>query len=81
MAVRLAAAPTVNGVGLWENLILHALVRVTDGGAPELLARLAQAYIGPGTGFPPMPDPPTGLVAHDAITKISGMGDWAGPDG
>ena len=74
-------APSANAVGLRENLILHARVRLTEGGAPALLSRLAQTYIGPGTEFPPFPDPPPGVVAHFTITKISGMGDWAAPDG
>lgn len=69
-------APGVNGIGLQQNLILRARVRLTEGGAPELLSRLAQTYIGPGTTFPPFPDPPPGVVAHYTITKISGVGDW-----
>lgn len=69
-------APAVNAIGLRENLILHARVRLTQGGAPDLLSRLAQTYVGPGTVFPPFPDPPPGVVAHYAITKISGVGEW-----
>jgi PPOX class probable F420-dependent enzyme len=70
-------ASAVNGIGLRENLILHARVRLTEAGAPELLSRLAQTYVGPGTVFPPFPDPPPGLIAHYTITKITGVGDWA----
>ena len=66
-----------NDYGLREYLVVHAKVRLTDGGAPELLHRLAQTYIGPGTKFPPMPDPPPGQIAHYRITKITGMGDWS----
>lgn len=69
-------APGVNGIGMQENLIVHARVRLTEGGAAELLSRLAQTYIGPGTTFPPFPDPPPGLIAHYAITKITGAGKW-----
>jgi len=70
-------APGVNGIGLREYLVVHGLVTLTDGGAPELLHRLAQTYIGPGTAFPPMPDPPPGIVAHFRVVKIGGTGDWA----
>jgi hypothetical protein len=73
-------APGANGVGLRENLILRAEVRLTEGGAPALLSELAQTYVGPGTVFPPFPDPPPGLIAHYAITRISGVGDWAEPE-
>lgn len=66
-----------NAYGLREYLVLHARARLTEGMAPELLHRLAQTYIGPGTRFPPMPDPPPGLIAHYRITKITGAGDWA----
>ena len=69
-----------NAVGLRDYLVVHGRVTVTGGGAPALLHRLAQTYIGPGTVFPPMPDPPPGLVAHIAVTKIGGAGDWTERD-
>jgi hypothetical protein len=49
---------------------------VTEGGAPALLRDLAQRYIGPGTEFPPMPDPPEGYVIRIRPTKVRGMGPW-----
>jgi len=70
-------APGSNGIGLREYLVVHGLVTLTEGGAAELLHRLAQTYIGPGTAFPPMPDPPPGTIAHIRIVKITGAGDWA----
>jgi PPOX class probable F420-dependent enzyme len=70
-------APGANGIGLREYLVVHGLVTLTEGGAPELLHRLAQTYIGPGTVFPPMPDPPPGTIAHIRVVKITGAGDWA----
>ena len=69
-------APGTNAVGLRNYLVVHAAVTVTDGGAPDLLHRLAQTYIGPGTSFPPMPNPPPGLIARYRVTKIAGAGDW-----
>jgi PPOX class probable F420-dependent enzyme len=70
-------APGANAIGLRDYLIVHGRVRLTEGGAPELLSRLAQTYIGPGTMFPPFPDQPPGVVAHTTITRIGGTGDWA----
>jgi hypothetical protein len=64
-------------IGLREYLVVHGLVTLTEGGAPELLHRLAQTYIGPGTVSPPMPDPPPGTVAHIRVVKITGVGNWA----
>jgi PPOX class probable F420-dependent enzyme len=49
---------------------------VTDGGAPELLHDLAQRYVGPGTKFPPMDNPPAGFTIHITPTKVRGMGPW-----
>ncbi|HEY5879511.1 MAG TPA: PPOX class F420-dependent oxidoreductase [Nakamurella sp.] len=74
-------APGINAIGLREYLVVHGRVRFTDGGAPELLSRLAQTYVGPGTVFPPFPDPPPGVVAHIGVARIGGVGDWVEPEG
>ena len=66
-----------NGIGMRNYLVVHGLARVTEGGAPELLHALAQTYVGPGTAFPPMPDPPPGFVTHIEVTRVAGMGPWA----
>ena len=66
-----------NPIGMRDHLVVHGTARITDGGAPELLHRLAQTYVGPGTVFPPMPDPPPGFVAHIAVTRVGGCGPWA----
>jgi PPOX class probable F420-dependent enzyme len=50
--------------GLTPYLVVHGTARVTEGGGSDLLRRLAQTYLGPGTDFPPMPDPPAGFVTH-----------------
>jgi PPOX class probable F420-dependent enzyme len=42
-----------NEHGLDHYLIVHGRARITEGGAPELLQRLAYTYIGPGVKFPP----------------------------
>jgi PPOX class probable F420-dependent enzyme len=69
-------APGRTEFGLAPYLVLRGRARVTEGGAADLLHRLAQTYIGPGTAFPPMPDPPPGYVIRIAVEKISGSGPW-----
>jgi len=63
--------------GLDEYLVVHGTARITEGGAPELLQRLAEVYIGPGVKFPPMEDPPPGYVLHITPTRVGGVGPWA----
>ena len=48
--------------GMQFNLVVEGTAAITEGGAPALLHELAQRYVGPGTEFPPMPDPPEGFV-------------------
>jgi PPOX class probable F420-dependent enzyme len=62
--------------GLQEYLVLHGRARITEGGAPELLQRLAHVYLGPGVTFPPMPDPPPGYITHITVDRIGGVGPW-----
>jgi PPOX class probable F420-dependent enzyme len=62
--------------GLREYLVVHGTAEVTEGGAAELLNRLAQTYIGPGTKFPPMPDPPPGFVTRIRVKRVAGIGSW-----
>jgi PPOX class probable F420-dependent enzyme len=66
-----------NPFGLVEYLVIHGQATITEGGAPELLARLAKTYISPDAVFPPMPNPPAGFVTHITITRITGMGTWS----
>ncbi len=68
-----------NDFGLREYLVVHGRGRVTEGGAPELLQRLAYTYLGPDVKFPPMPDPPPGFVTRVAVERTTGVGPWAGP--
>ena len=70
-------APGANPVGMQHYLVVHGRARITEGGAPELLHRLAQVNVGPGTAFPPMPDPPPGYVLHITPERIGGLGPWA----
>jgi PPOX class probable F420-dependent enzyme len=66
-----------NEIGLRHYLVVYKRARITEGGAPELLYELAQTYIGPGTTFPPMPDPPPGKVTCVTPERFGGVGPWA----
>lgn len=66
-----------NAMGLREYLVVHGRARLTEGGAPELLQQLARVYLGPEVKFPPMPDPPPGVVMHTTVERLGGVGPWA----
>lgn len=70
-------ARTRNRSGLDEYLVVHGRARVTEGGAAELLGRLARVYLGPEVKFPPTDDPPPGYMTHIAVERICGVGPWA----
>ena len=65
-----------NEMGLDNYLVVHGTARIQEGGAPELLQRLAEVYLGPGVRFPPMDDPPPGFVLRTRPTRVLGVGDW-----
>ena len=67
----------LNPYGLTEYLVVYGRARVTEGGAPELLQKLAYTYIGPGVKFPPMPNPPPGFVTRISPERFRGIGPWA----
>jgi hypothetical protein len=67
----------VGANGLRRYLWIRGTARVTEGGAPELLQRLAHVYLGPEVEFPPMDDPPPGFVIRTTPERIGGVGPWA----
>ena len=67
---------TANAHGMREYLVVKGTARLTEGGAADLLQRLARVYVGPDVRLPPMDDPPPGIVTHISIDRVSGMGDW-----
>jgi PPOX class probable F420-dependent enzyme len=71
----------VNAWGLLEYLVVYGTARVTEGGAPEMLQRLAHTYLGPDVVFPPMPDPPPGFVTRITPERFGGVGPWNPPPG
>jgi PPOX class probable F420-dependent enzyme len=71
----------VTAFGLHEYLVIYGTARVTDGGGPEVLQRLAHTYLGPDVTFPPMPDPPPGFVTRVTVDRLGGVGPWNEPTG
>ena len=63
--------------GLDNYLVINGRARVTEGGAPELLNRLAQIYVTPGTIFAP-DGSPKGYVTRITVERIYGIGPWSG---
>lgn len=65
------------GEPLWPYAVIEGHVDgITDGGALDVMDRLAEYYIGPGAQFP-MRDVSPGIVVHVAIERIYGQGPWA----
>jgi PPOX class probable F420-dependent enzyme len=69
-------ADRINEWGLREYLVINGVARITEGGAPELLQRLAHVYLGPDVVFPAMPSPPPGFVTRIRVDRVSGIGPW-----
>jgi PPOX class probable F420-dependent enzyme len=70
-------ADGANPVGMTNYLIVYGTARLVEGGAPELLQRLAEVYVGPSVKFPPFDEPPPGHVIHINVDRIGGVGPWA----
>ena len=69
-----------NEWGLLEYLVVYGTARVTEGGAAEILQRLAYTYIGPDVVFPGMPNPPPGMTSpgsQPSASVASGRGTHA----
>ena len=71
-------AKTKSAMQLTEYAVLYGHARIQEGGAPELLQRLAEVYIGPGVKFPPMDNPPRGFITRVRVKRIEGVGPWTG---
>ena len=67
----------LSDVGLRQYLVVHGNARVQEGGAPEVLQRLAHTYLGPDVKFPPMDDPPPGYVIRTKPERLGGVGPWS----
>lgn len=69
--------PNINEMGLQEYLVVYGTARITEGGAPELLQRLAHTYLGPDVKFPPFDNPPPGFITRIKVDRVTGVGPWA----
>lgn len=63
-------------IGLREYLVVYGSARIEEGGAADLLRRLARVYIGPETTFPPDEDPPPGWITRITPQRLGGAGPW-----
>jgi PPOX class probable F420-dependent enzyme len=66
----------VHPPGMKEYLVVHGRARIEEGGAPELLQRLAHVQLGPDVKFPPMDDPPPGFTMRVTVERVGGVGPW-----
>ena len=67
---------TPNEAGMLHYVVIDGDATISEGGAPELLADLAERYVGPDADFPPMEDPPDGYVIRITPTRVRGIGPW-----
>jgi PPOX class probable F420-dependent enzyme len=63
--------------GLLNYLVVRGRARIQEGGAAELLQKLAHVYLGPDIKFPPIDDPPPGYVIRTTPERVGGVGPWA----
>ena len=66
-----------NPMGLQEYLVIYGRARITEGGAANLLQRLAHSYLGPDVEFPPASyrtNP--GYITRISPTRFAGVGPW-----
>jgi PPOX class probable F420-dependent enzyme len=69
-------AKEFSGQGLWPYAVIEGRVdRISDGGALDVMDRLSEFYIGPGSVYP-MRDAPAGVVLHVVIDRVYGQGPW-----
>ena len=67
-----------NAQGLREYLVIYGNARVTEGGAVELLERLARIYLGPKADFPPPAMRSiAGYITRITPERFAGVGPWA----
>jgi PPOX class probable F420-dependent enzyme len=66
-----------NAQGLREYLVVYGNARVTEGGAFDLLQRLARLYLGPSADYPPaeLRNIP-GYITRITPARFAGIGRW-----
>jgi PPOX class probable F420-dependent enzyme len=69
--------PRKNPMQLQEYLVIYGNARITEGGAADLLQRLARLYIAPDVEFPPKEHRNNpGYITRIAPTRFAGVGPW-----
>lgn len=68
------------GEGLHPYLVVEGRARITEGGALDVMDRLAEFYLGPGRQYP-MRELPPGAVVHVTVDRLYGQGPWAESQG
>jgi PPOX class probable F420-dependent enzyme len=76
VALSVESTETDVATGMTAYLVVYGRARITEGGAPELLRRLAQTYLGPDATYPPSGAPP-GYIVHITVERVAGVGPWA----
>jgi PPOX class probable F420-dependent enzyme len=67
-------AKEYEGDGLWPYAVIQGRVdRIAEGGALEVMDRLAESYLGPGQRYP-LRDAPEGVVIHVGVERVYGQG-------
>jgi len=68
-----------NPMGLLEYLIIYGEARITEGGAADLLQRLARIYMSADVVFPPEPyrSSTPGFITRIKPARFAGVGPWA----
>jgi PPOX class probable F420-dependent enzyme len=56
-------------------LAITGTARIAEGGAPELLKKLAKTMLGSDEHFPPA-NAPAGLLTRVRVEKVGGLGPW-----
>jgi hypothetical protein len=70
--------PVTNAMGLREYAVIYGTAVISEGGAADLLQRLARVYLGPEVVFPPeQVRSAPGYIMHIRPERIGGVGPWA----
>jgi PPOX class probable F420-dependent enzyme len=77
VSISLEASEGMEHGAMKHYLVIKGRARIQEGGAPELLQRLAHTYLGPDVKFPAMDDPPPGFVIRTTPERIYGVGPWS----
>jgi PPOX class probable F420-dependent enzyme len=62
--------------GLAPYLVIEGDAHVEEGGAADLLRRLAPVYLGAGVVYPPAEVTTPGYILHIRPTRVAGVGPW-----